>query len=122
MVRYDAAAAYPRMSACQHYVSTSHQHISPYDSVHMVRCIWFGTYGSVLVQCVLGIQYRMVRYPLGIRRSVIGIYGKGVISNCILWSTLQVALLCTELLNEIQFSSVKVSTKSKHGGPVPVLN
>ena len=88
----------------------------------MVRCIWFGTYGSVLVQYVLGIQYRMVRYPLGIRRSVIGIYGKGVISNCILWSTLQVALLCTELLNEIQFSSVKVSTKSKHGGPVPVLN
>ena len=25
--------------------------------------IWFGTYGSVLVQYVLGIQYRMVRYP-----------------------------------------------------------
>lgn len=84
-----------------------------HGSVHMVRYIWFGT-GSG--RAGYSVSYGQVSAGQSL------VYGKGVISNCILWSTLQVALLCTELLNEIQFSSVKVSTKSKHGGPVPVLN
>ena len=105
----------------EHYVSTMSAHLIS-TSHHMIRYTWFGAYGSVhMVRYWFSMCWVFSIVWSGIRRSVI-VYGKGVISNCILWSTLQVALLCTELLNEIQFSSVKVSTKSKHGGPVPVLN
>ena len=115
----------PHIPECQHVstmsahlISTSHHMIrytwfGTHGSVHMVRYIWFGT-GSVCAG--YSVSYGQVSAGQSL------VYVKGVISNCILWSTLQVALLCTELLNEIQFSSVKVSTKSKHGGPVPVLN